>query len=311
MDIVVSGGTGLIGTELVESLKKDGHHVTLLTRSKSSSPDKIFWNIETGEIDASRLEGVDAIVHLAGENISGDNPIQGRWTDERKAKILNSRVKGTTLLSDTIAKLKNPPKVFVSASAVGYYGSRDTESLNEKSSKGSGFLSDVCQSWENSAKSAKDKGIRVAHTRFGVVLSNEGGALKSMLLPYKMGVGGIIGNGKQYMSWIDITDVAGAIKHVINNNIEGIVNVVSPNPVTNAEYTKALGHVIHRPTIFPIPALGINVLFGEMGNELLLGSQKVLPEVLLNSGYKFQYPDVTSSLEHVLNNKSAKESSVV
>lgn len=308
MNIVISGASGLIGTELVESLKKDGHHVLSLTRSKSSSPDKIYWNIETGEIESDKLENIDALVHLAGENISGENPIQGRWTQERKEKILNSRVKGTTLLSDTISRLKNPPKVFVSASAIGYYGDRAEEKLDEKSNKGSGFLSDVCKAWETSADSARNKGIRVVHTRFGVVLSNKGGALKSMLLPYKMGVGGTIGNGKQYMSWIDISDVAGAIKHVINkSDIQGVVNVVAPKPITNSEYTKALGHVIHRPTIFPIPSIGINILFGEMGNELLLGSQKVYPEVLSNTGYKFMYPDITSSLEHVLNNKNVKE----
>ncbi len=311
MDIVVSGASGLIGTELVEKLKRDGHHIKFLTRSKSNSLDKIYWNLETGEIESSKLENVDAVIHLAGENISGKNPIQGRWTDERKAKILNSRIKGTTLLSDTLAKLKNPPKVFISASAIGYYGDRGEETLNEKSSKGSGFLSDVCKSWENSADSARKKGIRVIHTRFGVVLSKDGGALKSMLLPYQMGVGGTIGSGKQYMSWIDISDVAGAISHLITSDVEGIVNVVSPNPVTNLEYTKSLGSVIHRLTIFPIPAVAINILFGEMGTELLLGSQKVLPSVLLDSGYKFNYPNVTYSLEHVLNGKTVKNEDIV
>lgn len=307
MKIVISGASGLIGTALTDSLKKDGHTVIPLTRSKSNSEQSIHWNIESGEIESEKLENTDVIIHLAGENISGDNPIQGRWTEERKEKILNSRVKGTSLLADTITKLNNPPKVFISASAIGYYGDRNAELLNEKSSKGTGFLSDVCEKWENSANKAEEKCVRVVHPRFGVVLSKNGGALKAMLLPYQMGIGGIIGNGEQFMSWVDISDVVGSIKHIIDKNeISGIVNIVSPSPVTNHDYTKALGDVLNRPTIFPIPALVVNLLFGEMGNELLLGSQKVSPDVLLNTGYKFNYPRISESLNHVLNGQEIK-----
>lgn len=301
MNIIISGGSGLIGHALVSSLRKDGHNVKSITRKKNESSENIFWDIDKSIIEVEKLENADVIIHLAGENISGDNPIQGRWTKERKEKILNSRVNGSKLISETILKLKNPPKVFISASAIGYYGDRNSESLNEKSSKGNGFLSDVCQKWEESIQKVKVKNIRVVNTRFGVVLSKNGGALKAMLLPFQMGVGGIIGNGKQYMSWIDIDDVVGSIKHIISkNNIEGIVNIVSPNSVTNYEYTKALGQTLNRPTIFPIPKIGINLLFGEMGNELLLSSQKVIPSVLLETKYDFKYKTIEESLNHIL-----------
>lgn len=302
MNIAITGATGLVGTSLTNYLKSKGHNVKIITRKKENSGNSVFWDINNKIIESEKLENLDAIVHLAGENIAGKNPIQGRWTKERKQEILGSRVKGTKFLSDVITKLSNPPKVFVCASAIGFYGDRNNESLNETSSKGSGFLSDVCQAWENSTQNVKDKGIRTVNTRFGVILSKDGGALKTMLLPFQMGVGGIVGDGKQYMSWIDIDDITGAIEHVIlNKNIEGVVNFVAPKAVTNYEYTKALGNALNRPTVFPIPKIAINLLFGEMGDELLLSSQKVEPEVLLKTNYKFKYPEIHQSLNHILN----------
>ncbi len=302
MDIVVSGANGLIGSALVKSLIQDGHNVKSLSRDeKADSKYAIYWDPKNGKLKPERLNGVDAVIHLAGESIAGKNPIQGRWTKTRKEEILQSRVKGTKLLSDTLAGLSNPPKVFICASAIGYYGDRADEKLDENSTRGKGFLADVCDEWEKATSESVKKGLRVVNTRFGVILSRDGGALKSMLPPFKMGVGGQIGSGKQYMSWIDIDDVVGAIKFAIkNDSLQGIVNVVSPNPLPNIEFTKILGHVIHRPTIFPIPAIGINTLFGEMGNELLLASQRVYPKKLLDAGYQFKYSNLSSSMQHVL-----------
>lgn len=301
MNIAISGATGLVGTALTKYLKENGYNVKVITRKKHNSSDYIFWDIDKKLIDSEKLEDIDVVIHLAGENISGQNPIQGRWTQERKKEILESRVKGTTFLSETLANLNNPPKLFISASAIGYYGDRNNETLNENSPKGTGFLSDVCLEWEKSTQELVGKGIRVVNTRFGVILSKEGGALKTMLLPFQMGVGGILGDGQQYMSWIDIDDVTGAIKYIIENNkIEGVVNIVSPKPVTNYEYTKALGNVLNRPTIFPIPKIGINILFGEMGQELLLASQKVNPDILLKNGYNFKYSTINESLNHII-----------
>ncbi|MFN8578608.1 MAG: TIGR01777 family oxidoreductase [Candidatus Sericytochromatia bacterium] len=312
MNIIISGGSGLIGQALVKSLKQDGHNIKTITRNKNTSENQIFWDIERNIIESDKLENSDVIIHLAGENISGDNPIQGRWTNERKEKILNSRVKGTKLLANTILNLKKQPKLFISASAIGYYGDRGSEVLDEKSFKGKGFLSDVCQKWEEETNVLKNSNIRLVNTRFGVVLSKDGGALKAMLFPFQMGVGGIIGNGKQFMSWVDIDDVVGSIKHIINNSeINGIVNIVSPSPITNYEYTKTLGSTLNRPTIFPIPKIGINLLFGEMGNELLLGNQNVQPNVLLQSGYDFIYKTIDKSLEHILNGKEIKSKEAV
>ncbi|MFN8671679.1 MAG: TIGR01777 family oxidoreductase [Candidatus Sericytochromatia bacterium] len=301
MDIVISGASGLVGRSLSSYLKKNGHNIKQLVRKKTNDENEIYWNLEKSEIEIEKLENLDVIIHLAGENIAGKNPIQGRWTESRKNEILNSRIKGTTLLSESLNKLKNPPKVFISASAIGFYGSRGSEELTETSSKGLGFLADLCEKWENIPHEIlKNKNIRIVNTRFGIILSKEGGALQAMLLPFKMGVGGILGNGKQYMSWIDIDDVIGSINHIINSNISGKVNIVSPNPVDNYNYTKTLGKVLNRPTIFPVPALAINTVFGEMGIELLLSSQKVLPKVLIESGYNFIYPKLEESLKHTI-----------
>jgi uncharacterized protein (TIGR01777 family) len=299
MKILISGGTGLIGKELTKQLKNDGHEVVLLSRTTGTG--KVEWNPEQGKFDASLIKGFDAIVNLAGESIAGDNPIQGRWTSSRKEKILNSRVKATKLLSEAILNSDNPPKVFVSASAIGFYGDRSDEKLTEESSNGKGFLAEVCNAWEKESQITKDK-TRLVNARIGIVLSNDGGALASMLPPFKFGVGGILGNGKQYMSWISIEDAARSIIHSItNDDINGIINIVSPNPVTNFDFTKILGNVIKRPTIFPVPTFGIKILFGEMGEELLLSSGRVIPQKLIDTGFKFKFEHLANALKIILN----------
>ena len=281
MKILLSGSHGLIGTALKAHLLHCGHEVIPLHRDMSLSLD---------------FAGVDAVVHLAGENIAS-----GRWTTAKKRRIESSRVDSTLLLAKQMAASKEKPSVFISASAIGYYGDRGNEELTELSHAASGFLADVCARWEKSALPAFDAGIRTVHLRTGIVLSREGGALKKMLPPFKMGGGGIMGSGKQYMSWISLADVVGIIDHLIaHEEVRGAVNVVSPNPVTNAEFTKTLGKVLHRPAIIPMPAIAARLLFGEMAEALLLSSARVLPEKLLDAGYEFKHADLESTLEDIL-----------
>lgn len=300
MNILVSGSTGLIGSELVLFLTTKGHNVTRLKRSKSGSESKfgeaeVFWNPDSNKVAIPNLEGLDAVVHLAGENVAGI------WTDEKKSKIRKSRVDGTRLLSKSLAKLVRPPKVLVCASAIGFYGNRGDEILTEVSNPGEGFLAEVCREWEAAAETATKKGIRVVHLRIGLVLSPRGGALKTMLVPFRIGVGGKIGSGKQYLSWIAIDDIVGAIYHVITNeNLKGPVNVVAPNPVTNNGFTKTLGRVLGRPTLFTVPAFALRLLAGEMADEMLLASTRVEPKRLLASGYKFRYSELEGALRHLL-----------
>jgi hypothetical protein len=242
------------------------------------------------------LEGLDAIVHLAGEPIAS-----GRWNAIKKARIRDSRVQGTRLLCDALSHVSRPPAALICASAIGYYGDRGDEVLTESSSNGTGFLAEVCRDWEVATEPARQKGIRVVNTRFGVILSTGGGALAKMLTPFKMGVGGIIGSGRQYMSCISIDDCVGAIVHALNtNSLSGPVNVVGPAPVTNRVFTKTLGKILERPTIFPMPAFAARLAFGEMADELLLGSQRVEPKKLLESGYSFRQGDLETALRHVL-----------
>ncbi|MDX6713021.1 MAG: uncharacterized protein QOH96_4037, partial [Blastocatellia bacterium] len=262
------------------------------------SVNSAFWNPGTGEIDAAALEGIDAAVHLAGENIS-----EGRWTDEKKKRIFDSRVTGTTLLSETLAGLNDKPHVLISASAIGYYGNRGDELVNEASKPGNDFLANVCAQWEQSTSSAKEAGIRVANIRIGVVLSAKGGALAKMLLPFKMGVGGKVGVGDQYMSWIALDDLISAILFLIDtDSIQGPVNMVSPNPVTNAEFTKSLGKALSRPAILPAPAFALRLIFGEMADALLLSGARVDPAKLKASNYTFRYPQLDATLKHLLTN---------
>lgn len=297
MKILVSGSTGLVGSALVPFLTKDGHQVKRLVRSKTGpGASDIFWDPAKNTIDADSLEGLDAVVHLAGESIAA-----GRWTAERKAKIRDSRVQGTRLLSESISRLKSPPRAFVCASAIGFYGDRGEEILRENSPWGAGFLAQVCRDWEAASAAAVQKGIRVVHLRLGVVLSPAGGALAKMLPPFKMGLGGVIGSGGQYMSWISLDDIVGVINHALTNtSIAGAVNTVSPNPVTNRDFTNTLGKVLSRPTVFPMPAFAARLAFGEMANELLLASARVEPARLVASGYAFRHPLLEGALRYLL-----------
>lgn len=297
MKILVTGSTGLVGSMLVPSLKAKGHEVIRLVRSEpKDSATQIYWNPAKGTLSADALEGLGGVVHLAGDNLA-----EGRWTDEKKQSIRESRVKGTTLLSETLAKLERKPEVLVSASAVGFYGSRGDEILNERSASGDDFLAEVCREWELSTQAAAQGGVRVVHLRFGVILSGEGGALKKMLTPFRMGVGGKLGDGKQYMSWIAIDDAVGAIElALVNDSLRGAVNVVAPEAVTNYEFTKAMGRALSRPTIFPVPAFAARLAFGEMADATLLASQRVEPVRLKEAGFVFKYPELEGALRHVL-----------
>jgi uncharacterized protein len=295
MNVLISGATGLIGSALIPALETGGHWVIRLTRSPRSNED-VGWDPAAGEIDASHLEDLDAVVHLAGESIA-----EGRWTPQKKRRIMDSRTRGTRLLAETIADLFEPPKVLVSASAVGYYGDRGNELLREESGPGSDFLAEVCKAWEAAADPAREAGIRVVHPRFGLVLSTEGGALARTLPIFRLGGGGRIGSGRQYWSWVAIDDVVGAILHALtDNSVEGPVNVGSPNPLTNAEYTKILGQVLNRPTIFPLPAPMARLALGEVADALLLASQRIEPAKLKETGYEFRYLELEGALRHLL-----------
>ena len=285
----------MIGSALSQELRGAGHRVTSLTRSPASGGD-VGWDPSAGEIDASRLEGIDAVVHLAGESIA-----EGRWTAERKRRILESRRRGTGLLAETLANLSDPPRVMVGASAVGYYGDRGNELLREDSGSGDNFLAQVCRVWEGAADPAREAGIRVVHTRFGIVLSPRGGALGTTLPIFKLGGGGRIGSGRQYWSWVALDDVVGTIIHALQNDaVDGPVNVGSPNPLTNAEYTKVLGKMLNRPTVFPLPAAAARLMLGEIADELLLPSARMEPAKLKETGYEFRYPELEGALRHLL-----------
>ena len=296
MRILLTGASGLIGHALIDFLAADGHEIVTLTRSKAhGSGDQVFWNPDAGILNKDDLENFDAVVHLAGESIVG------RWTPQKKARIRDSRIKGTRLLCETLAQLRSRPMVLVSASAIGYYGDRGGQLLDEESSPGTLFLSEVSKEWEDATEPAKRHGIRVVNLRIGFVLSRSGGGLATMLLPFKLGVGGRIGNGHQYVSWIALDDLVGAISHsILTDSLRGPVNAVAPNPVTNQEFTKTLGRVLWRPTIFPLPAFAARIAMGEMATELLLASARVTPTRLLNSGYEFRFPELKGALQHVL-----------
>ena len=297
MKILVSGSHGLVGTALIQSLVTDGHEVVRLARRKLElGANEIEWHPDHDRIDASRLEGLDAVIHLAGESIAS-----GRWTDEKKRAIRDSRVKGTTLLSRTLAQLAQPPSTFISASAIGYYGNRGDEVLSETSAPGKDFLSSVCVEWEEATRAASEKGIRTVNARFGIILDAKGGALGKMLTPFRMGIGGRVGDGKQWMSWIGLEDVVGGLKFLLQDaTARGPVNLVAPNPVTNAEFTRTLGRVLSRPTLFPIPVFGARMAFGEMADALLLSSQRVDPAVLEDKGFPFYWPTLEPALQHLL-----------
>ena len=295
--ILVSGVSGPIGAALLPPFKTRGYEVTRLVRGAVTGEDQISWN-PGKPIAPDAVSGFDAVIHLAGESIVG------RWTEEKKAKIRDSRVAGTTALAQALAQAKAKPQVFASSSAIGYYGDRGNEFLNEHSAPGSGFLSNVCREWEAATKVASDAGIRTVQMRTGVVLSKKGGALGKMLTPFKLGVGGKIGHGQQWMSWIDVQDMVGAIHHVLKSDLlQGPVNMVAPKPVTNEEFTKTLASVLSRPAIFPLPAFVVKLAFGEMGETVLLGSQRVEPTQLVMSGYPFRFSSLRASLENILKTK--------
>jgi hypothetical protein len=294
MHIAVTGASGLVGSNLVPMLTTGGHQVTKLVRGKAGEGEA-KWDPE-GKFDVRPLAGIDAVVHLAGENIAA-----ARWSTKAKGKIRNSRVQGTRVLCDGLAQMPAPPKVLVCASAIGFYGDRGDEVLTEESAVGVGFLAEVVREWEAATQPARDAGIRVVNLRFGVILSPKGGALAKMLLPFKMGIGGRVGSGRQYWSWISINDAAGAIHHTLmTDSLSGPVNAVTPNPVTNVEFTKMLGRVLNRPTMVPMPAFAARLALGKMADELLLASSRVEPHKLQRSGYDFRQPTLESALRHLL-----------
>jgi len=292
--VLVSGASGLIGSALLPALQSSGYDITRLVRSVPSGKGDIAWDPSLPLAPAS-VSGFDAVIHLAGESIVG------RWTEAKKQRVRESRVQGTRNLVEALAAAPQAPRVFISASAIGYYGDRGEETLREESSSGNGFLPEVCREWEAAAEPAAKAGIRTAQMRFGVVLSASGGALQKMLPPFRMGVGGKIGSGRQWMSWIDIADVVGAIQHALKTDtLRGPVNVVGPNPVRNTEFTKTLASVLSRPAIFPMPAFAARLVFGQMADELLLASQRVEPAKLMASGYVFQNPHLKLAFENIL-----------
>ena len=295
MKIVVSGASGLIGTQLVAKLSTSGHEVVRLVR-RSPKAGEIQWNPKSGTLDASALEGVDAVIHLSGAGI-GDK----RWSDGYRKEILDSRTDTTALLANTMASLSRKPSVFLSGSAIGIYGARNDEQLTEVSTHGTGFLAEVCEQWEAAAKPAVDAGVRTVYLRTGIVLSPKGGALKKLLPLFKLGVGGKFGNGKQWQSWISIDDEIGAIEYLLTANVSGAVNLTAPNPVTNAEFTKVLASVLKRPAIVPVPTFAPKILLGgELADALLFTGQRVIPAALNASGYSFKHTTLESALRSLL-----------
>src|SRR6266576_7264363 len=283
MKIAIAGASGLIGSALIPVLEQSGNQITRVVRSIPKAGE-IGWHPNQDEASASSFKGFDVIINLAGENIAG-----GRWTDDQKRKIRDSRVNGTHLLSEAIAKLSPKPRAFVCASATGIYGDRGDETLDEQSESGGGFLAGVCREWEKATEPAGNAGVRVANLRFGPILAREAGMLAKLLTPFKMGMGGRVGPGKQYISWVAIDDVVNAIKLALKDeSIRGPLNIVSPNPVTKEEFTKTLGHVLSRPTALAMPAFAVRLAFGEMADEMLLTSQRVIPKKLNDVSYEFQ-----------------------
>ncbi len=299
LSVAITGSTGLVGRALAALLTTGGHRVVRVVR-RPAGADEISWNPAAGHLDPVALQGIDAVVHLAGESIA-----DGRWTEARKERIRSSRVAGTTTLARAIAAASPRPRVLISASAIGWYGNRGDEWLDESARAGIGFLADVGQAWEASTQAAAEAGVRVAHARFGIILSPAGGALGKILRPFSVGVGAQLGSGRQWTTWISLDDCIGALVHLLGTEIAGPVNVVAPAPVTNAEYTKTLGRILHRPAWFGIPAPVLRVLFGELADEGLLSSARAAPGHLVKTGYQFRHPTLTGALEHLLGRGSA------
>jgi uncharacterized protein (TIGR01777 family) len=295
MKIAISGASGLIGTQLVTSLKSSGHEVVQLVR-RAAAAGQIMWDPKSGKLDPASLEGCDAVIHLSGAGI-GDK----RWSDAYRKEILDSRTATTLLLANTIASLQRKPSVFLSGSAIGIYGARGDEQLTETSAHGTGFLADVCEQWEAAAKPAIDAGVRTVFLRTGIVLSPKGGALKKLLPLFRLGIGGKFGDGKQWQSWISMDDEVGSIMHLLTANVSGAVNLTAPQPVTNAEFTKVLARVVKRPAIVPVPTFAPKILLGgELADALLFTGQRVMPQALTASGYVFKHSTLESALRSLL-----------
>lgn len=296
MRILLSGASGFIGSALRRVLEQEGHEVSALSRSAPADSSAVQWDPDSGELDPVALEGWDAVVHLAGEGI-GDR----RWNEAHKRRVRDSRIKGTTLLSHTLAKLDRPPAVLLSASAIGYYGDRGDEALTENAPAGGGFLAGVVQAWEESTAPARDSGIRVVTMRSGLVLDGGGGVLKRQLIPFRLGMGGRLGAGRQYWSWITLEDEVRAMQHLLDADVSGAVNLTAPTPVTNAEFTAVLGRVLSRPAFLSVPPVALEVVLGkEMATEMLFFSQRVVPSKLEGSGFRFRHPELESALRAVL-----------
>jgi hypothetical protein len=296
MKILISGSSGLVGSALVSHFREKGNEPIRLIRSiPKAGENSVYWNPEVDEIERERLEGLDVVIHLAGENIAA-----GRWTQEQKQRIRDSRVEGTRFLSEELAGLRKPPQAFFSASAIGIYGDRGDEILTEESPLGGeGFLTEVVKEWEAAAEPLVKKGIRVLHLRFGLILSRSGGALAKMLFPFRMGLGGVLGKGNQWMSWISIEDVVGAVDFLLDRKDVGAFNLTAPQPVTNRIFTKTLGKVLRRPTFMSVPETVLRLALGEMARELL-SSVRVEPKRLQEVGYRFQYQELEAALRAIL-----------
>lgn len=292
--IAITGASGLIGTALSRFLETEGHQVRPVVRREAKN-DEIGWSPSSGTIDIERLATVDVVVHLASESLIGI-----RWTDEKKRRIRESRVNGTRLIAEAMSQIDDGPRVLLSASGANYYGDTGDKWVDESSPPGKGFLAEVCQAWEDAAQPARDAGIRVVHLRQGPILSAKGGALKQMLPAFKMGMGGNVGSGKQYFPWISMEDELRAIRHLIDSDLDGPVNIVSPNPVTNAEFTETLGQVLERPTFMKLPGFAVKAALGQMGEETLLGGPRVRPARLLESGFEFLYAELENALRAAL-----------
>lgn len=305
MHVAITGARGMIGGALAASLRDDGHTVTGVTRSQPGR-DEIQWSPDEGRIDVDGLRGADAVVHLAGENIgfASWHPrdiIAARWTADTKRELRTSRIDGTTLIARTLAGMDDGPRTLVSASAVGYYGDRGDEVLTEASAPGDLFMSELCRDWERSADPAREAGLRVVHPRIGIVQTPRDGALQRSLPVFRMGLGGPFGSGRQWWSWVMLTDVIGVLRHALDNDdVAGPLNVTAPEPVTNGQWTKVLGRVLGRPAVLPVPRFGPRLVFGGMADELIYTSARVLPEVTLASGYTFRYTDLEAGLRSVL-----------